>query len=226
MELLCRPPTLIPRPETAFIVEHLAERILDAKRKRYITQPLRVLDLCTGSGCIPLLLSHLLEDHLHVAHGVDISPEAIGLAEDNRQLLSCSNVRFHQADVLAPEFTDRIRQETGLEFFDLITSNPPYISSQDWAQLPQSVRDYEDPRALVGGPVAGVGDGVQFYQRIGQLAQQLLTRADIAVPQIAVEIGETQAADVSCLLPGECETVQDQYGRNRMVLVAFSKSRS
>lgn len=186
---------------------------------------MRVLDLCTGSGCIPLLLSHLLQDTLQVAHGIDISPEAIGLSEDNKELVASDNVFFHQSDILSPDFMDRVRNDTGVEHFDIITSNPPYIPAQVWAQLPQSVRDYEDSRALVGGPVPGVGDGVQFYGRIAQLADQLLEPASGDFPQIAVEIGETQAAEVSSLLPGECETVQDQYGRNRMVLAAFSRSR-
>lgn len=206
-------------------MELLAERLLDSKRKRDLARPLRILDLCTGSGCIPLLLSRLLDDTLEVAHGVDISPEAIELSEDNKRLLSCENVYFLQSDILSPDFADRVRQDTGVESFDLITSNPPYISAHDWAQLPQSVRDYEDSRALVGGPVPGVGDGVQFYGRIAQLAEQLLEPANGEFPQIAVEIGETQAAEVSSLLPGECETVDDQYGRNRMVLAAFSRSR-
>lgn len=221
LELRCQAPTLIPRPETAFIVEYLAELILAARKKRDIPRPLRVLDLCTGSGCIPLLLSHLLDDTLHVAHGVDISPEAVELAKDNKDRLSCKNVYFHQSDILSPDFVDRIRLDTGVDSFDIITSNPPYISEQDWARLPRSVREYEDSRALVGGAIDGVGDGVRFYSHIASLAEQLLEPACGDFPQIAVEIGETQAAEVSSLLPGECETVQDQYGRDRMVLAAL-----
>ncbi|TXT12878.1 hypothetical protein VHUM_01279 [Vanrija humicola] len=217
LTLLTRAPTLIPRPETAFVVEAYAERLTGVSR------PLRILDLCTGSGCIPLLLSHLMGERLGAAFGVDLSTDAISLATDNIKLIGDGRVRVFEGDVMSADFVDTVRAATGGQPIDIITANPPYIPQAEWEALPDSVRAYEDRRALVGGPVPGFGDGVAFYARIGQLAEEILQPdADLAqVPRLAVEIGADQGEAVSRLLPGRTEILQDQYDRDRMVLATL-----
>ncbi|KAL1406390.1 biotin holocarboxylase synthetase [Vanrija albida] len=214
LTLLARPPTLIPRPETAFVVEAYAERLAGVSR------PLRILDLCTGSGCIPLLLSHLLGDRLAAGYGVDLSPEALALANNNIEFIGDERISVFHGDVMSADFAQAVDAMTGGRPIDIITANPPYITQAEWDALPDSVRVYEDRRALVGGPVPGFGDGVAFYARIGELAQQILQPdAELAsVPRLAVEIGAEQGAVVSRMLPGRTEVLQDQYGRDRMVL--------
>ncbi|KAF6241405.1 hypothetical protein HO173_000115 [Letharia columbiana] len=83
VEILCRRGVLIPRPETENITTHLASLLLSPPSRPQ--HPLRILDLCTGTGCIPLLLHSLLAPHipsLHL-HGVDVSPAALNLAAKN-----------------------------------------------------------------------------------------------------------------------------------------------
>ncbi len=204
LTVACRAPVLIPRPETAYIVEHLASLLP--------FRPLRVLDLCTGSGCIPLLLAHL---HPQLtAIGIDVSPHAISLAEENISALGLGKrVRAVQADILDPSFPDFVQEEVGK--VDLITSNPPYIPQEEYDALPASVRQFEDRGALLAG---GEG-GTAFYAHIAAIAPSLL-RVGSGV-RIAVEIGAGQGKAVAGLLPGKTEVVQDQYGRDRMVTAVF-----
>ncbi|CAK9781245.1 S-adenosyl-L-methionine-dependent methyltransferase [Cutaneotrichosporon oleaginosum] len=204
LTLLCRPPVLIPRPETAYIVEHLASLLP--------SRPLRVLDLCTGSGCIPLLLAHLRADLTAV--GVDVSPDAVSLAKENIAAMGMEGrVRTVQADILAPDFLQRIEKEVGP--VDLVTANPPYIPQAEYDALPPSVRAYEDRGALLAG---GEG-GTAFYAHIAAIAPSMLREGPGI--KIAVEIGAGQGQTVASLLPGHTEVVQDQYGRDRMVTAVF-----
>lgn len=156
-----------------------------------------------------------------MAYGVDISPDAVALSRDNIASLQDPKVTIFQADILAPTFPNSLRQATGNVSIDIITSNPPYIPQEEWESLPSSVKEYEDRGALVGGPVSGVGDGVAFYDHISKMAKDILcpdASLDGQVPRLAVEIGASQGSMVSTLLPGKTEIVQDQYGRDRMVL--------
>lgn len=208
LTLTCRAPVLIPRPETAHIIEHLAG-VLPPR-------PLRVLDLCTGSGCISLLLAHLRPTLTAV--GVDISPHAVSLARENIAALGMEErVRVIQADILDPSFPEFVREEVG--GVDLVTANPPYIPQAEYDALPSSVRAFEDPRALLAGAPPGGEDGTAFYAHIANIAPSLLTEGEGV--RIAVEIGAGQGKAVASLLPGRTEVVQDQYGRDRMVTAVF-----
>lgn len=185
------------------------------------SRPLKVLDLCTGSGCIPLLLAHLREVS---AWGVDINPEAILLANDNKALLVDRDllrgrVDFFEADIFAPSFVATIEEK--VRGVDLITANPPYIPREEYDALPPSVRRWEDERALLAEDVGG-SPGVAFYARIAELAREILKlREGREEIRLAVEIGATQGKAVSDLLPGKTEVVQDQWGRDRMVIASF-----
>ena len=135
---------LIPRPETELLVE-AAFNFINKKS-------VRVMDLCTGSGCIAIALASMAKDagvDMHVV-AVDVSPSALALARENAG--DCTNIRFVQSNLF-----DDLENEK----FDIIISNPPYIPSGEMSELEPVVRDYEPHLALDGGV-----DGMDFYRRI------------------------------------------------------------
>ncbi|MCL2386088.1 MAG: peptide chain release factor N(5)-glutamine methyltransferase [Defluviitaleaceae bacterium] len=150
---------LIPRPETELLVDaaqplfadymHSNQHArLEASEKK---SPLRVLDVCTGSGCIALAIARLT-DGLTEITAVDISDEALSLAKENAEKLGLAGqINFIKSDML-----DAVSGE-----FDVIISNPPYILSGEMASLSPTVRDYEPHLALDGG-----ADGLDFYRRL------------------------------------------------------------
>ena len=197
LNLLTRPPILIPRPETEHWVLRIAETYAPSPQK-----PVKLLDLATGSGCIPLLLCHLWTPGSIDAHAVDICPHALSLANDNASLngiptRSVSNEKMQNtfttsmANILDDTFPDAATRMASP--FDIITSNPPYISWKDYVRLPKSVKDFEDPRALFGGP-----SGFEFYYAI----TRLICREDILKPGglLALEVGHDQAEKVESLV--------------------------
>lgn len=207
LNLLTRPPVLIPRPETEHWVSRLAEEYRPTAQN-----PVSLLDLGTGSGCIPLLLCHLWPSGSINAHGVDISPHALGLAKDNAALTSQKNTfTTSQASFLTDSFPDPATRSRAP--FNIITSNPPYIPWNEYQQLPRSVLDHEDPKALFGGP-----DGLEFYRAISRLVW-LLKKGGM----LALEVGHDQAATVESLIRDtgrfrETEIWLDPWGKPRTVI--------
>lgn len=147
MTLYVNRDVLIPRDDTCAVTE------LAMKRALFLEQDPRILDLCTGSGCIGLAIARKVKDARVTL--ADISREALAVARRNasNQHLS-GRVSCVQADALgqAPGF---------LGTFDLIVSNPPYVRTDEMAGLQPSVRDFEPALALDGGP-----DGLDFYRAI------------------------------------------------------------
>ncbi|KIJ67986.1 hypothetical protein HYDPIDRAFT_173701 [Hydnomerulius pinastri MD-312] len=198
LDLLTRPPTLIPRPETEDWTLRLASTLSPSS-----SRPLSVLDLCTGSGCIPLLLCHLWPPGSARAFGVDISPDAIRLATDNA---ARCHIPIHTTSNLRNVFTPVLGdlRDPGLTHsieppFDVVTSNPPYIPKREYDELSPSVKHYEDPRALLGDPPGSKGqDGLSFYHLIAAfLARKGILRDGAAV---ALEVGHDQAEAVESIL--------------------------
>ncbi|KAJ6587098.1 S-adenosyl-L-methionine-dependent methyltransferase [Mycena vulgaris] len=191
LSIKLRPPVLIPRPETEHWTIRLAELLHPTPAR-----PLSILDLGTGTGCIPLLLCHLLPAGSVRAYGVDISLDAVSLAAENAALCGFSasaadtprnSFRSIQSSFLDPAFP---HINLGIAPpFDLITSNPPYISWNEYMQLPPSVMHYEDPKALFGGP-----DGLDFYHAIAALVARKGFLKPGAI--VALEVGDGQAASV------------------------------
>ncbi|KAK4191363.1 S-adenosyl-L-methionine-dependent methyltransferase [Podospora australis] len=184
LDIKCRKGVLIPRPETESWTLYLASLLSSSSSP---SQGLRVLDLCTGTGCIPLLLSSSLSARntpLSSVTGVDISPRAISLAQENLAhnlrlgtLLPStgSKIQFLQHDVFSPDFVSTL----GKEEVDVLVSNPPYISHRGFAtDTARSVRNYEPKLALVPSPEKQALSSTEhpedvFYARILHLAQQL-----------------------------------------------------
>ncbi|KAJ6625449.1 S-adenosyl-L-methionine-dependent methyltransferase [Mycena sp. CBHHK59/15] len=186
LNLTVRPPVLIPRPETEHWTIKLAELLHPTPAR-----PLSILDLGTGSGCIPLLLCHLWPAGSVRAFGVDVSSDAVKLAAENAALcdfspFSAGGLR-NTFDAIQSNFMDpRFPGHRIAPPFDVVTSNPPYIPWHEYTQLPDSVTHYEDPKALFGGP-----DGLDFYRAIAALvARKDFLNSDAVV---AVEVGDGQA---------------------------------
>lgn len=209
---------LIPRPETEHWVLRLANTFSPTAQN-----PTSLLDLGTGSGCIPLLLCHLWPSGTVHALGVDSSPYAISLANDNAQLCGIparSDVAEQQNtfNTTLANFLDTSFPAGGTITppFNLITSNPPYIPWDEYLELPRSVSDYEDPRALFGGP-----DGLEFYRAIANL----IARRGFVTPNalVVLEVGHNQAETVAHLMrttghARHTEIWPDPWGKQRTVL--------
>lgn len=165
------PAVLIPRPDTETLVLQAISLLKNKPQAK-------VLDLGTGSGCIAVSLAHQCKGIQLTA--VDISPDAAEVAKRN----AAKHGVNAQVQVLVGNLFEPV--PAGSQF-DLIVSNPPYISLKELAELSPEVRDYEPRQALDGGP-----DGLAFYRRIADQA------ADFLVPggQLLLEIGSTQETAV------------------------------
>lgn len=150
-ELWVAPGVLIPRPETEELVELMLKEIpADA----------RILDVGTGSGCIAISLAKELPDALVTAW--DVSPEALSVARANARKLQ-ADVRFVECDVLACQV-----DEVGL--YDVIVSNPPYVTEAEKADMEPNVLQWEPSLALF----VPDDDPLRFYRRIAVLGRDML----------------------------------------------------
>jgi len=217
-----RPPVLIPRPETEDWVYQLSRR-LDDPSSWARSESVSVLDLCTGTGCIPLMLCHIWPPGKVRALGVDVSGDAIELAQENLRKSGANGneALFVQGDM----FDDRLLSSLSADAkFDIITCNPPYIALDDYARLSPSVKEWEDPRALVGEyPLpedASTGEtidssGLRFYSRLAEIMPELLApKEGMAV----LEFGVGQGSDVMQIMKNlfrQAELWKDQFGKER-----------
>ncbi len=183
-EILTEPPTLIPRPETEEWCLNLIDRLA-----HYKTEPLTILDLCTGSGCLAIALAKAFPHATIFAS--DISESALELAQKNALHNKVSHITFINSDIfneIPPELK-----------FDIIISNPPYISESEWKEVDASVKEWEDPAALMAPE-----NGLSIIKNIVQSAQFFLKKnnafKNAAIPQLYIEIGHQQGKAVSKLL--------------------------
>ena len=203
---------LIPRQDTEILVEEVLKNLHDG---------MRILDMCTGSGCILISLLHYSNDCTGV--GADISAEALWVAEENRRRLLGM-----PGDVSQPEVSGNARvpnmEAPGCVFvqsdlfeniegsFDIIVSNPPYIASGVIGTLMPEVRDHEPRQALDGGE-----DGLFFYRRIVGEGAGYLPGGGM----LFLEIGYDQAEAVCGLMEEagflEVKAVKDYAGLDRVV---------
>jgi release factor glutamine methyltransferase len=158
--------------------------------------------------------------------GYDFSHPAIELARENISSTDL-DIEVDHADILDESFPDTVKSDMDGRV-DLIVSNPPYIPLAEYRELPSSVRDWEDPAALLGD-LPGGDSGLRFYERIAELLPTLLSSSQElevngwgGIPRVAVEIGSSQGNDVSSVLRaggmGYTEVWQDQYDKDRMVV--------
>lgn len=156
LDIICRKGVLIPRWETEEWVSKLASCLLEQ-------QDITIVDACTGSGCIPLLLHHQLTLKGTIV-GFDISHDAISLSNDNlrkyEQEYGKSSVRFEKVDVFDADAMHKL----GLSECDIVVSNPPYIPIDDY-KLPVSHNGVEKSVRLYEPSLALIGD-LEFYEAL------------------------------------------------------------
>ncbi len=193
------PCTLIPRPET----ETLAE--LTIKTAEKMKNP-RILDLGTGSGCLAVTISLEVAECEILAS--DISPEALSSARKNSIELG-GRVVFVNSDLLSC-----FAEST----FDMIISNPPYVSESEYQELPAEIKNYEPRTALVGGP-----DGLGCIKAIAESAGRALRRGGV----LLLEVGAGQAEAVGEIFShnGFCDISyeNDISGIKRVVKASWKK---
>jgi release factor glutamine methyltransferase len=194
---------LIPRPDTETLVENVAQAV---RHQPGLEAP-RVLDLCTGSGCIAVALAKHLKAATVLA--TDLSERAAAVARANVEQLGLGDrVTVAVGDLFAP-----LAQAVDPRPFDLIVSNPPYIPSDQIAGLDRSVRDYEPHLALDGGP-----DGLSVHRRILAKAADHLTPLGRVFLEIAFDQGPA-ALELAAACPAfeGARVLKDLAGRDRVL---------
>jgi len=187
---------LIPRPETELLVEKI---ILENKN----SANLRILDIGVGSGNISISLGKHLTNSKVI--GIDISDSAISVAKQNAELnLVKENIAFLKFDIMNDDLSK-------LKKFDLIVSNPPYISGNDFAELEPELKLYEPAIALTDG-----NDGLSFYKKIINSAIKLLNPNG----KIYFEIGKDQHQYIMEMMENkftDVKSYKDYSGIDRIV---------
>ncbi|MBR5268612.1 MAG: peptide chain release factor N(5)-glutamine methyltransferase [Lachnospiraceae bacterium] len=188
--------TLIPRQDT----ETLVELVLAEHKEKDI----KLLDMCTGSGCIAISLA-VHGGYAHV-EAADISTEALKVAEKNgKNLLSEREIRFRHSDLFSAF-------DQSADKFDIIVSNPPYIPSDVIEELEPEVRDFEPRSAL-----DGTADGLFFYEKLAEECGRFLRENG----SVYFEIGHDQGEAVEDLLRThgfkDTKTIKDLAGNDRVV---------
>ena len=202
LKLHVTPDVLIPRDDTVAVAEIAIRQAL------FLDQNPRILDLCSGSGCIGLAIASRVKDAKVTL--ADLSREALVVAKKNVALHHMGGrVSCVQADAMAepPAFLGQ---------FDMIVSNPPYIDRKDMAQLETSVKDFEPHMALFGGE-----DGLDFYRSITEKYRHILKPGGY----LCYEFGEEQGDDVCAILTANGFTVRkrvsDYNGTERAVIAQY-----
>ncbi|MDD6214551.1 MAG: peptide chain release factor N(5)-glutamine methyltransferase [Firmicutes bacterium] len=173
LDFAVTPDVLIPRSDTETLVEYVLSKM---KNKGFM-----LLDIGTGTGCIPLSIAHF--NPRAFVRGIDVSEKALAVAEKNRKHLGLEDrSAFEKIDILA---------EIPHGKYDIITSNPPYIESDVITGLQKEVKDFEPHIALDGGR-----DGLMFFRRICKIAPKILVKGGMLV----LEIGYNQGSAVSELM--------------------------
>ncbi len=168
---------LIPRQETEILIETILE-------KYQKDEELKILDIGTGSGNIPISLAVNLPESKVIS--IDISENAIKVAERNREFHDLkSRVGFIKSDIL----TDSLEKYNNT--FDIIVSNPPYVKKDEFETLQKEITEFEPEIA-----VTDFGDGFKFYREISRKSKSLLKENGI----LFFEVGQNQAEDVKKIM--------------------------
>jgi release factor glutamine methyltransferase len=187
--------TLIPRPETAELVDLIVQR--DGNRK-----DLRVLDIGTGSGAIAVALSRNLP--FSIVTGIDISAEALAVAHENAERLH-AHIKLKEEDIFCYVPAKRS--------LDIIVSNPPYIAEEERDAMERNVKDYE-PESALFVPDA---EPLIYYNRIAEIG----IRALAPQGKIYFEINPRFAAPMKEMMHNygycEIEIIRDSFGKNRIL---------
>lgn len=205
------PAVLIPRPETAQLCEIIRQDYDRPYCALQPPEPIRVLDIGTGSGCIAITLA-LDIPNTEVA-AWDISPDALLMARENAHRLG-ADVNFQLHDILDSESLPEPERRQKSE---IIVSNPPYICNSERKDMTHNVLDYEPETALF----VPDDDPLRFYRAIGRYARQALKPDG----RLYFEVNARYADDVADMLRSlsfsSTEIRKDDFGKNRFVLADF-----
>ena len=183
---------LCPRPETELLVEEVLKNIKPNKS---------ILDLCIGSGCIAITVSKKSNANVFAS---DISQKALYVAKKNAKNIG-ADVKFIKSNMF-----ENIHQK-----FDIIVSNPPYISTADCQNLDTEVKNYDPIISLDGG-----SDGLDFYRIISQRAKYFLNENG----KILLEVGQNQAKKVAKLLQNDfIVTIKKDYNHIERIVIGELK---
>ena len=202
--------TLIPRPETeelvAWIIEDMKNKNQANSQQKPLKSTITILDIGTGSGCIPISLAKELPQAK--VSSIDVSEEALQVARKNSALNKVA-VNFIQQDIL--------KAENLQEKYDVIVSNPPYVRELEKEQMHQNVLDFEPELALF----VQNDDPLIFYRKIAQLAKNAL----IENGKLYFEINEYLPEEMVSLLEEigyqNIELKKDIFGKFRMCKASF-----
>ena len=209
LDLLVTPATLIPRPETA----ELVERVSNLKSQiSNLKSPVRVLDIGTGSGCIAIALKKAHPEWQ--VTGIDISPEAITIARENARRNNVE-VNFQVADIF--DFNEENLQSSIYNLqYDIVVSNPPYICESEKSSMRPNVLNFEPSSALF----VPDSDPLKFYRRIAELFSPI-TRNPLPVTHLFFEINEAYGEELKQLLDNlgytDIQIHKDIYGKDRII---------
>ncbi len=194
---------LIPRPET----EELIEWILDFTKNEYKNQPISILDIGTGSGCIAISLAKNLSNA--VVSAIDVSEKALETAKTNARLNDV-NIDFHLMDILK---TNNLPNR-----FDIIVSNPPYVRELEKAEIKENVLQNEPHLALF----VKDRDPLVFYEKITRLAQNSFSGKGALFFEINQYLGTQTKELITKYGFGSVELRKDIYQNDRMIRAILS----
>ncbi len=207
LELVVNPSVLVPRPET----EQMVEQAISLCHSREGGNPVHVLDLGTGSGCIAIAIAKACPSVQVVS--VDISSKALEVAKANAK----SHGVDSRIDFVCEDMSVYLNKIGTAPIFDLIISNPPYIPTSQMVQLPKDVQ--QEPALALDGGV----DGLDFYRHIIKYTPHLLRGGAC----LMMEFGDGQAKAILSLFGKDfkVEILKDLSGRERFLIATRSGDR-
>jgi release factor glutamine methyltransferase len=201
LDIAVQAPILIPRPETENWCQELISLI-----KKSSAQEFNLLDLCSGTGCIALSIAHAFPAANVTA--LDINPQACKLIELNKKNNKINNCAVVESDLFTNLPTNKK--------YSIITANPPYITQEEWHELEPNVKNWESPQALIAN-----NNGLEIIEKIITTAPHYLGPQIDGIPQVWIEIGESQTEQVTAIFKKagyrDSVIINDQYGKNRIV---------
>lgn len=192
------PSILIPRPETSELVELIVRRHPEAG--------LKVLDIGTGSGCIAVSLAKML--HEAAVTAIDICDDALAVARRNAEAHQ-ADVRFARADILSESSSDEVAPSA----FDVIVSNPPYVTEREKAGMDANVLMYEPAQALF----VSDDDPLCFYRHIAARGRKWLSEGGRLYFEINAAYGKELVSLLKAMDYRDVETVRDISGKERFI---------
>ncbi len=209
------PGVLIPRPETEELVYKAIDFAGVAAQQCTLENSFRILDICTGSGCIAWSMAAAFPQA--EVYACDVSEQALQIAA--AQHIQCpdgtpAKVKFIECDILDGEVWQKMEQECGNAKFDLIISNPPYVCDSEKSQMRENVLAHEPFIALF----VPDSDPLKFYRAIAQLSGRILKPGGILLFEINERFGEETKKLLQDLGYKNCQVMQDIFGKDRGVM--------